>query len=58
MHWRCDICEKVMYEEVRNIHLQSGFHKRLSNSIIRKYFVTNPAPNKIDDIIRKNLRLH
>ena len=37
-------------------HLESGFHKRLANSIIRKYFVTNPKPNKIDDTIRKCLR--
>ena len=58
MHWRCDICDKVMYEEFRNIHLQSGFHKRLAISIIRKFLITNPKPNKIDDTIRKYLRSH
>ena len=57
MHWRCDICDKVMYEEFRNNHLQSGFHQRLANSIIRKYIITNPKPNKIDTII-KYLRSH
>ena len=36
MHWRCDICDKVMYEKFENNHLQSGFHKRLAKSIIRK----------------------
>ena len=39
-------------------HLQSGFHKRLATSVIRKFFITNPKPNKIDDTIRKNLRSH
>ena len=58
MHCRCDICEKVMYEEFGNKHLPSGFHKRLSNSIIRKCIFTNPEQNKIDDIIRNCLRLH
>ena len=58
MHWNCDNCDKVIYEEFRSNHLQSGFHKRLSNSIIRKYIITNPEANKIDDIIRKKIRLH
>ena len=58
MHWSCDICDKVFYEEFRSNLLQSGFHKRFSSSIIRKYININPEPNKIDDIIRKYLRLH
>ena len=58
MHWRCDICDKVIYEEFRSNHLQSGVHKRLPNSIIKKCIFTNPEPNKIDDIIGKVLRLH
>ena len=58
MNWRSDICDKVMYEEFRNNHLQFGFHKRLANSIIRKYIITNPKPNKNDDTIRKFLRSH
>ena len=58
MHWSCDVCDKVIYEEFRSNHLQSGFHKRLSNSIIRKYNNTNPEPIKNDDSNRKYLRLH
>ena len=58
MYWRCDICDIVIYEEFRNNHLQSGFLRRLVNLINRKYIITNPEPNKIDDIIRKNLGLH
>ena len=52
MYWLRDICGKVNYEEFRSNHLQSGFHKRFSNSIIRKYNLTNPEPNKIVDIIK------
>ena len=58
MHWRCDICDKIMYEEVRNIHLQSGFQKSLANSITRIYIIPNPKLNKIDNTIRKFLRSH
>ena len=58
MHWGCDICDKVMSEEFRDNHLQCGFHKRLANSSIKKYIITNPKPNKIDDTIRKYSRSH
>ena len=58
MHWSCDICDKDFSEEYKNNHLQSGFHKRLANLIVRKYFVTNPKLNKIDDTIKKFLRIH
>ena len=58
MHWCCDISDKDMYESFRNNHLQSGFHKRLANSIIRKCIITYPKPNKIDDTVRKYLRSH
>ena len=39
-------------------HLQSGFHKRLVTSIIRKYIFSNPKTNKNDNIIRKYLISH
>ena len=46
-----------MYKEVRNNHLQSRFHKQLAISIIRKYTINNPKPNKINDIIRNYLKI-
>ena len=58
MHWCCDICDKVVYEIFTNNHLQSRSHKRLVISIIRKYIITYPKPNKIDDTIKKYLRSH
>ena len=58
MHWRCGVCDHVINEELKNIHLQSRFHKRLSTSNIRKYIISNPEPNKYDDIIRQYLILH
>ena len=58
MYWRCDICDKVMYEKFINNHLQSGFHKHLADSIIRNSTITNPKPNKIDDTNGKNLKSH
>ena len=56
MYWRCDICGKVKYEEFRNNPFHSRLHKRLANSIIRKYIITNPKPNKSDDTICRYLR--
>ena len=58
MNLRCDISDKVMYEEFRNINFQSGILKRLAVSIIRKFIITNPKPNEIDYTIRKHLRSH
>ena len=58
MYWLCGICDKIIYEELANNHLHSGYHKRLSDSIIKRYIVTNPKPNKINDTIRKYLRFH
>ena len=58
MYWRCDICDKIFYEEFANNHLQSGYHKLLSDSFIRRYIFTNPKPKKIDDMIRKSLSFH
>ena len=31
MYWRCDICDKVIYEEFRNNHLQSGLIQNHKN---------------------------
>ena len=47
MHWRCEICNKIMYENSRNNHLQSGFHKRLATSIFRKYNISNQNQQKL-----------
>ena len=58
MYWHCEIGDKMTIEEFRNNHLQSRFHKRSANSIIRKYINTSPKPNKINDKIRKYVRLH
>ena len=58
MHWRCDICDKVMYEDIRSNLLQSGFHKRLASSIVGKYFITNLKSIKIDDTFRNYLISH
>ena len=58
MHWRCEICNKIMYENSRNNHLQSGFHKCLATLIFRKYIISNPKSTKIDDTVRKFLRSH
>ena len=58
MYWHCDICDDVMFEDIRNNHLQSGFHKCLANSVIWKSIISNPKSNKIDDTVRKKLRSH
>ena len=56
MYWRCDICDKVIYEEFRNNHLQSRYHKHLANSIIRKYIITKPYG--LGETIAEYLRSH
>ena len=58
MKFHCEICDKVMNEEFRNNHLESKYHISLVNSIIRRYIIANPTPNKIDDIINKYLEIH
>ena len=56
MYWSCDICDKFLYEEIRNNHLQPGYRKRLANSIIRKYIFIKP--DKTGEIIAKYSRSH
>ena len=58
MFWRCDSCDKNINDVFRDNHLQSQYHKRLANLIIRKQIFTNPKPNKIDYLIRKYFILH
>ena len=56
MYWHWTICDKVIYEEFRTNHLQSGNHKRLANSIIGKYIFVNPI--RVDETVAEFLRLH
>ena len=56
MYCSCDICDKFLYEEFRNNHLQPGYRKRLANSIIRKYFIIKP--DKFVEIIANYSRSH
>ena len=58
MHCHCEICDKIMKEEFRIKHFESKFHSSLVNSIIRRYSIPNPTPNKIDDIIGNYLKIH
>ena len=58
MYWHCETCDNIMIAELKNKHLKSKFHNSFVNSIIRRYIITNPLPNKIYDIIRKHLRIH
>ena len=56
MYWNCDVCDKVMYEEIRTNHLRSGYHKRLAYSIIRKCIIVKP--NGVGETIAEYLRSH
>ena len=40
------------------IIIESKYHSSLVNSIIRRYIIAKSTPNKIDDIIRKYLKIH
>ena len=56
--WHCEICDYIMIEELKNKHLESKFHFSYIHSTIRRYIISNPLLNKIEDTIRKSLRIH
>ena len=58
MYWHCEICDIIKIAELKNKHLESKFHNSFVNSIIRRYIIPTPLPDKIDDIIRNYIVLH
>ena len=58
MYWHCEFFDNMMIAELKNKHLKSKFHNSFVNSFIRRYIIPGPLSNKIDDIIRKHLRIH
>ena len=56
MYWYCEVRDNITNEEMKINHLESKFHNSFVNSIIRKYIISNPPPDKIEDTIRKYLR--
>ena len=58
MYWHCRICANIMIEEVKIIHLESKPHISFVNSIIRKDIISIPLTDKIEDTIKKDLRIH
>ena len=60
MYWHCNICEKVIYEKFANNHLRSEYHKRLANSIIRKYIIVKPDwdGETIAEYLRSHYKKH
>ena len=58
MYWHCEICDNILIAESTKKNLKSEFHKSFVNSIIKRYIIPSPLPNKIDDIVRKHLRIH
>ena len=58
MYWHCEICDNIMIAELKKKHLKSKFHNSFGNSIISRYIIPSPVPNKIDDKFRKHLTNH
>ena len=58
IYWHCEICDIIMIVEKKNKHLKSKFYNSYVNSFIRRYIISRPLPNKIDNIIKKHLRIH
>ena len=58
MYWPCDVCDIEIYEQFTDKHLQSGYFKRLANSIIRKYntFKTNRVGETIAEYLKSHYR--
>ena len=51
MYWHCEICDNINIEEMKINLLQSKFHIPFVISIINKYIISNPPPDKIGDTI-------
>ena len=47
-----------MIEELNNNFRESQFDISFVNSIIRRHIISNSLPDKIEDTIRKSLRIH
>ena len=58
MYWHCEICANRMIQVMKVNHLESKFHIFFVKSIIRKYTISNPLLDNIEDTIRKYLRIH
>ena len=52
-YFHCEICDKSIIIRSKKRHLNSGYHKYLSNSIISKYTVENPSFLHMQDILKK-----
>ena len=57
MYWHCELRDNTMNTEIKK-KLKSKFHISFPNSFIRKYNISNPLPDKIEDTIRKYFRIH
>ena len=58
MYWHCETCDNILIGELKNKHLKSKFPNSFGNSIIRRYIILSPLPNKIDVITRRYLAIH
>ena len=52
-YFHCDLCDKSIKIRSKKRHLNSRYHKSLSESINSKYTVENPSFLHMQDILRK-----
>ena len=52
-YFRCDLCDKSIKLRSKKKHLNSRYHKSLSESIISKYSIENPSFLHMEDILKK-----
>ena len=52
-YFHCDLCDKSIKLRSKKKHLNSRYHKSLSESIISKYSVENPSFLHMEDILKK-----
>ena len=51
-YFHCDLCDKSIKSRSKKKHLNSQYHKSLTESIICKYTVENPSFLHVEDILK------
>ena len=52
-YFHCELCDKSIKIKFKKRHLNSRYHKSLSESIISKYTIENPSFLHMEDILKK-----
>ena len=57
-YFHCELCDKSIRIRYKKKHLNSQYHKSLTESIIFKYTVENPSFFQMEDILKNYVDDH